>query len=217
MVKKEKEKESEKEKKEGDDWIPKTSIGKKVKNGEITSMEQLIKMNAPIIEPQIVDILIPSLEEKVVDLKKSTRVTRAGRKFTFRAGVLIGDKEQFIGIGTAKDKEKFPAIRKAAKRARLNLVKVRKGCGSWECTCGMAHSVPFKVTGKCASVKVTLKPAPKGTGLVVGENIKDVMEFAGIKDVWSETKGSTGTKLNFVRAAIDALRNTIKMKGVKKE
>ena len=116
-------------------------------------------------------------------------------------------------MGTAKDKEKWPAIKKATNKAKLSLVRVRKGCGSWECTCGMPHSIPFQVKGKCASVRITLKPAPKGVGLVAGDNIKQVLEFVGIKDVWSETRGSTATKLNFVRATIDALSKTTGMKA----
>ncbi|MDD5148300.1 MAG: 30S ribosomal protein S5 [Candidatus ainarchaeum sp.] len=192
-------------------WVPKTGLGKKVQAGEITSMDEIFAKNLPILEPEIVDSLL-ELEEKMVDFKKTTRVTMAGRKFSFRAAVLVGNRNGYVGLGIAKDTEKYPALRKAKRHAKLNLVKVRRGCGSWECTCGLAHSVPFKVNGKCSSVKIALLPAPKGTGLVAGQNIKDVFEFAGITDVWSNTSGSTDTKLNFVSAAIDALGKTTKMK-----
>ena len=192
-------------------WVPKTLLGKKVLAGEVTSMDEILKSNQPVLEPEIVDYLMP-LEEKMIEFKKTTRVVRAGRKFSFRVSVLVGSKNGFVGVGTAKDNEKWPAIKKATRKAKLNLVKVRRGCGSWECTCGIGHSVPFRVTGKTASVKVTFLPAPKGTGLVAGEGAKDVLLFAGVQDVWTKVEGATDTRLNFVKASIDALGKTTKMK-----
>lgn len=201
------------EKRESDveKWVPKTALGKKVLAGEITSLDEIVKGNQPILEPEIIDYFLP-LEEKMIEFRKTTRVVRAGRKFSYRAAVLVGNKNGFVGIGTAKDMERWPALRKASRKAKLGLVKVRRGCGSWECTCGTAHSVPFKVKGKCGSVKVVFLPAPKGTGLVVGDAIKDVLVFAGVNDVWTKVVGATDTNLNFVRAAIDALSKTTKMK-----
>lgn len=203
---------AERKEKELASWVPKTALGKKVLAGEITSMEEIIKNNQPVFEPEIVDYLMP-LEEKMIDFKKTTRVVRAGRKFSFRVSVLVGNKNGFVGIGTAKDNEKWPAVRKATRKAKTNLVKVRTGCGSWECTCGAGHSVPFKVSGKNASVRITFLPAPKGTGLVAGDAVKDVLKFAGIQDVWTKVSGATDTTLNFVKAAIDALSKTTKMKA----
>ncbi len=202
----------DRQKKEEAEWIPKTILGKKVKSGEIASINEAIESKLPVLEPEIIDYLLPDMEEKMVDFKKTTKVRRAGRQFSFRATVLVGDKNQFIGIGTGKHKEKWPAVRKATRKAKLNLIKVRKGCGSWECTCGTGHSIPFKVSGKGGAVRIELIPAPKGTGLVVGDNIKDVFDFVGIKDIWSRTRGSTATKLNFIRATINALSKTTSMK-----
>jgi small subunit ribosomal protein S5 len=164
-----------------------------------------------VLEAQIVDYLMP-LEEKMIEFRKTTRVVRAGRKFSFRVSVLVGNKNGYVGIGTAKDVDKWPALKKATRKAKLNLVKVRRGCGSWECICGTGHSVPFQVQGKNASVKITFLPAPKGTGLVAGEAIKHVLVFAGISDVWTKVSGATDTTLNFVKAAINALEKTNKMK-----
>ena len=195
-----------------EDWIPKTATGKKVKNGEITSIDELIEKNIPILEPEIIDALIPDLEEKMVAFDKTTRVIKSGRSFSFRATVLVGNKNGFIGIGTGKDKERFPAIRKATREAKLSIKKIIRGCGSWECTCNLQHSVPFKTEGKASSVHIVLLPAPKGVGLVVGKAVKEVMELAGIKDVWSYASGATSTKLNSVRASIDALVKTSKVK-----
>lgn len=193
-------------------WAPKTEAGKLVKNGEITSLDELFEKNYKIAEQEIVDMLVPNLAEKMVDFKKTTRVRRAGRQFSFRVSMLVGDRNRYVGLGTAKDKERWPATKKALKNAKLNLLKVKKGCGSWECTCGTKHTVPFKTEGKAASVRVTLLPAPRGTGLVAGDTIKDVLKFVGVEDVWCKTKGSTSTKLNFVTAAIDALSNTNKVR-----
>ncbi|MEM0359807.1 MAG: 30S ribosomal protein S5 [Candidatus Diapherotrites archaeon] len=193
------------------EWIPKTSLGRKVINGEIKSLEEILSSNVPILEPEIVDYLEP-MEEKTIDVQKTARVVRAGRKFSFRVSVLVGNRNGIVGIGTAKDKERWPATRKAARNAKLNLVLVKRGCGSWECPCNTPHSVPFKVEGKNASVRVTLIPAPKGLGLVAGDHIKDVLELAGIKDVWTKTRGATATTLNFARATIDALAATSRVR-----
>lgn len=206
---------NEKEAEKGEalkEWVPRTELGKLVLNGKIKSLEEILLSNRKIMEPEIVDYLEPDMQTKVVDVKKTARVVRAGRKFSFRAAVLIGNKKGIIGIGMAKDREKWPAVRKAEKNAKLNLILVKRGCGSWECGCNEEHSIPFRVTGKCASVRVILIPAPKGVGLVVGNKIRPVMEFAGIKDVWSRTEGNTSTTVNFVRAAIDALRRTLSVK-----
>ncbi len=206
-----KDRREEEKQKELQEWIPKTVLGKEVINGKIKSLEEILSGSTPILEPQIVDYL-ENMEEKMIGVQKTTRVVRAGRKFSFRVTVLVGNKNGIIGVGTAKDKEKWPAAKKAARNAKLNLVTVKRGCGSWECPCNALHSVPFKVEGKNASVRVTLFPAPKGVGLVTGDNIKPVMELAGIKDVWSKTRGATDTTLNFARAAIDALKNTSNVK-----
>lgn len=194
------------------DWVPKTELGKQVLNGKIKSLEELLFSNKRIMEPEIVDYLEPNLESVVVDVRKTARVIRAGRKFSFRVGVVVGNKNGIIGFGTAKDKEKLPAVKKAIDNAKLNLIFVQRGCGSWECGCNEPHSVPFEVTGKCASVRVTLMPAPKGVGLVVGKAIKPVLGLAGIKDVWSRTSGNTSIALNFVGACFDALRRTTMLK-----
>jgi small subunit ribosomal protein S5 len=195
-----------------ENWVPRTTLGKKVKDGTIQSYDDILSQNLKILEQEIVDILIPDLKEMTIEIRKTTKVTRSGRNFRFRVGVIVGDGQGLVGVGNAKDRERFPAVKKAIKNAKLSLVKVRKGCGSWECVCGLGHSVPYTVEGKAASVKVKLIPAPNGTGLVVGDAIKPVMQFVGITDVWSATQGNTGTRLNFVKAAINALSNTAKMK-----
>ncbi|HDM05924.1 MAG TPA: 30S ribosomal protein S5, partial [Candidatus Aenigmarchaeota archaeon] len=87
------------------------------------------------------------------------------------------------------------------------LIKVPRGCGSWECGCGEPHSIPFKTQGKSGSVRVVLMPAPKGVGLVADDESKKILRLAGIKDVWVKTFGNTGMRINLARAVYDALRN----------
>jgi small subunit ribosomal protein S5 len=194
------------------DWAPKTDLGKQVKNGAITTIDEIFSKGYKIREPEIVDSLL-QIAEEVVDTAKTTRVVRAGRKFSFRVTVLVGNKDGYIGVGTGKDVDRFPAINKAKRDAKLNLVKIYRGSGSWEeQPTEDQHSIPFKVTGQSGSVRVNLMPAPKGTGLAVGHNIRKVMEFAGIQNVWGKAKGNSGNTLNFVRAAINALEQTGKVK-----
>jgi len=90
----------------------------------------------------------------------------------------------------------------------VNIIKVHRGCGSWECGCDTDHSIPIEVTGKAGSVRVTLKPAPQGIGLVTGDIPKKVLQLAGIKDVWALNKGRTRTTINYARATFEALRQT---------
>ncbi len=193
-------------------WVPKTSVGKMIQDGEITTMDEFFSRGLKLMEPEIVDILLPNMTDKMVELRKTARITRQGRSFSYRAAVLIGDGESYVGLGTAKDRERFPALTKAMNNAKLSIIKARKGCGSWECRCREHHSVPFKVEGNSSSVRVVLLPAPKGTGLVVGEKIKDVLKFVGIRDAWSKTRGNTGSTLDFVSAAVNALAATSDVK-----
>jgi small subunit ribosomal protein S5 len=88
------------------------------------------------------------------------------------------------------------------------VIKVKRGCGSWECGCDIAHSIPMKVEGTAGSVRVTLKPAPQGIGLVTGEISRKVLELAGIKDAWTFSKGQTRTTINFAKATFNALKAT---------
>ncbi len=193
-----------------ENWNPTTELGKKVKNGEIKDLNEIFDRNLKIMEPEIVDFFIKDIREKLMDTTKTSYVRMAGRKYNYRACVLIGDGSSFLGFGIGKDKDKWTSATKAARLARLNLVRLKKGCGSWECLCGTDHTVPFDVVGKTGSVRITLSPAPLGTGLVATEIVKPVLEFSGIKDVWSRTLGKTSTKINMIQACIDALRKTYK-------
>ena len=191
-----------------EEWKPKTRLGKLVLEGKITSMSQALKSGLPLREVEIVDMLLPDLEDEVIDVNMVQRMTDSGRRTKFRVVVVVGNKNGYVGIGQAKDKEVGMAIRKAVEKAKLNIIEINRGCGSWECGCGLPHSLPFKVTGKCGSVRVTLKPAPRGVGLAVGDVAKVVLRLAGVQDVWGTSKGETRTTINYAKAVYDALRST---------
>lgn len=193
-----------------EEWVPKTRLGWMVKEGRIASIKEIFDSNMIIKEPEIVDYLLPDLKHEVVDVNIVQKQTDAGRLTRFRVMVVVGNFDGYVGIGLGKAKQLRRAIDKAIREAKLNIVPVRRGCGSWECSCHEPHSVPFAVTGKAGSVRIRLIPAPKGTGLVVGDAAKVVLRYAGIQDVWTWTKGETRTTINFVAAAYDALRNTYK-------
>lgn len=197
----------------GYDWVPKTRLGWLVKEGKITSIDQIFAMNLPIKEPEIVDYLLPDLKHEVINVNIVQRQTDAGEVSRFQVVVAVGNEDGYVGVGVGKAKQIREAIEKAIVDAKLNIVPVRRGCGSWDCSCSDPHSVPFKVRGKCGSVVVELLPAPKGVGLVAADVAKVVLRLAGIKDVWTRTYGRTRTTLNFARAVWDALRNTYNFKG----
>lgn len=192
-----------------EDWEPRTRVGRLVKEGRITTIDEIFQQGLPLVEPEIVDMLFgDTLEDDVVDISLVQRQTDAGRKRKFRATVVVGNRNGYVGVGEAKLKEIGPAIKKAIVNAKLNIRPVRRGCGSWECSCGTLHTVPYKVSGKIGSTEVILYPAPRGLGLVVGNIAKTVLELAGIADVWSKTFGETRTTSNFAKATFEALKNS---------
>ncbi len=193
---------------ETEGWIPLTGLGKMVASGQITSIDQVLDSGKPIKEVEIVDAFLPDLVDEVLDISMVQRMTDSGRRVKFRAVVVVGNKNGYIGFGQGKDAQVGNAITKAIKNAKLAIIKVNRGCGSWECGCGLGHSIPVQVTGKAGSVRVTLKPAPQGIGLVTGDIAKKVLGLAGIRDVWGFSSGETRTTINFAKATFNALMQT---------
>ncbi|OYT41429.1 MAG: 30S ribosomal protein S5 [Candidatus Altiarchaeales archaeon ex4484_43] len=193
-------------------WKPKTALGKKVASGAIKNIDELMGYSSPIKEVEIIDTLLPDLDEEIIDVARVQRTTDSGRRMRFRIVAAVGNRNGYVGVGKAKGKEAGPTIRKAIEKAKLNIKRVKRGCGSWECGCGELHSVPFRVVGRCGSVRVVLFPAPKGAGLVSGDIARKILALAGIKDVWVHTEGYTRTSINFAFAVLNALENTNKMK-----
>lgn len=193
------------------EWIPRTSLGRMVQEGKITSLNEVFVEGYKIQESQIVDTLLPNLQQDVLDINLVQKQTDAGEKSRFKALVVVGNYEGFFGLGVGKDKQVRAAIQKAVLDAKINIVPVKRGCGSWECVCGEPHTVPFKVSGQCGSVRIHLFPAPKGLGVVAGDVAKKVIKFVGIKDCWTRAFGSTRTVPSFAYATYDALKNTYRM------
>ncbi|MFX1312860.1 MAG: 30S ribosomal protein S5 [Promethearchaeota archaeon] len=191
-----------------EEWIPKTKLGELVQQGLIT-LDKIFQNNLVVKEKEIIDILLPQLAEDVAIIKMVQQMTASGQRSKFKAVVLVG-ADGFIGIGAAKSREVGPAIRKAIDKAKLSVVPVIRGCGSKECGCGGTHSIPFKINGKCGSVRIQLIPAPAGVGLACADKVKQVLKLCGIEDIWSKTFGDTRTTENLVKATFDALKNAHK-------
>ncbi len=202
-------------------WQPKTVVGMKVKRGEITNIDQILDAGLPILEASIVDALLPNLESDLLGIGQSKgkfgggktsiwrqvqKKTAEGNKPSFAALVVVGNRDGYIGLGYGKARETLPGREKAFRKAKLNMIKVQRGCGSWECGCGGNHSIPCKIVAKCGSVVVEILPAPKGTGLAMEKEAAKILTLAGIKDVYSRTYGQTRTKLNHIKAIFEALR-----------
>jgi small subunit ribosomal protein S5 len=191
-----------------EEWVPKTRLGKMIQEGRITSMDEVFLSGLKISEPQIVDALIPDLQEEVINVNLVQKQTDAGEKSRFKAIVAVGNRDGYIGLGSGKASQVRTAIQKAAATARLNIIPVKRGCGSWECGCGKPHSIPFQVEGKCGGVRVVIVPGPRGLGLVASEVAKVILGLAGVKDLWIRSYGSTRTVPSYAYAIFDGLRKT---------
>ena len=188
-------------------WEPRTRLGAAVMANKIISYEAALASGLPIREVEIVDALIPDLEDEVIDVNMVQRMTDSGRRVRFNVMACVGNRDGYVGLGMAKAKEVATAIRKAITAAKLNLISVQRGNGSWESSPGPGNTIPFKVNGRAASTRVTLMPAAKGKGLVIGQTGKSVLQLAGIEDVLSRTKGQTRTTINYAAATFNALKN----------
>ncbi|MBD3318599.1 30S ribosomal protein S5 [Candidatus Woesearchaeota archaeon] len=202
-------------------WEPKTSLGKKVLQKEITSIDQILDRGERIFEAEIVDRLLPEGKTELLFIgqakgkfgggqkrafKQTQKKTPEGNKPSFNSFAIFGNENGYVGGGYGKSKDTVPAREKAMRNAKLNVFKVRRGCGSWECSCKTPHSIPFAVEGKMGSCIIRLMPAPKGKGLVVEEECQKLLRLAGIKDVWSKAFGQTKQKSNMLKACLIALK-----------
>jgi len=183
-------------------------LGKMIQEGRITSLDEVFIGGLQLRESQIVDALLPDLQEEVINVNLVQKQTDAGEKSRFKAIVAVGNRDGYIGLGSGKASQVRTAIEKAAVDARLKIIPVRRGCGSWECGCGKPHSVPFQIEGKCGGVKIVIIPGPRGLGLVASETAKVILGLAGIKDCWTRSHGSTRTVPSFAYAIFDALKKT---------
>ena len=202
-------------------WIPKTSLGKKVFAGEISNIDEILESGKKISEAEIVDKLVPSLKNEIIliggragkgggvqriPVKITAKMKRSGRRFSMSSFAVVGDENGLIGIGRGSAVEARDAIAKATHKAKLNVMRIKRGCGSWECGCEVTHSIPFKTFGKAGSVRVELLPGPRGLGLVADKETKKILRLAGINDVWVRTFGNTSARINLISATFDALK-----------
>ena len=142
-------------------------------------------------------------EERVVAIDRVSKTVKGGRRIRFSALVVVGDGKGYVGFGTGKANEVPDAIKKALEAAKKNLYKVPMVKGG---------TFPHEIMGKYGAVKVFMRPAPIGTGIVAGGPVRAVLELAGIKNVYSKVYGSR-TPINVVRATINGIEN---MKTVSK-
>ena len=132
--------------------------------------------------------------ERVVDVKRCAKVVKGGRRFSFSALVVVGDREGQVGFSLGKARENADAIRKATEIARRNMIKVTM----------KDRTIPHEVIGRCGASRVMLKPASKGTGVIAGGGARAVLDLAGVRDVLAKSLGSSSA-LNVVKATMDGL------------
>ncbi|ACN98580.1 ribosomal protein S5 [Sulfurihydrogenibium azorense Az-Fu1] len=151
-------------------------------------IEQRIKENP--INPDLLQ-----LEEKVVEIRRTTRVMEGGRRFSFSTLAIVGDKNGHVGFGHGKAREVPPSIAKAIADAKKRLIKVPL----------IEGTIPHDVIGEYDSAVVLLKPARRGTGVVAGGPMRPVLELLGVTDILTKIIGRTTNPNAVVRATFDAL------------
>jgi len=135
-------------------------------------------------------------QERIIDLRRVTRVVAGGKRFSFRATVVVGDLKGKVGLGVAKGLDVAAAVAKARRQAQKNLVSVPLKDG---------RTIPYDIEVKYNTARIRLKPAKPGHGLIAGGGARVVLELAGIKDISAKQLGRTTNKLTNAMAALKAL------------
>lgn len=147
----------------------------------------------------------PEYEQKLLELARVTRVVKGGRRFRFRAVLIIGNRNGKVGVGVAKGVDVSEAVRKAFNSGKKNLIQIKRHNNTIAC--------PAEV--KIGSAKVMIKPAKPGRGIVAGGAVRSVVELAGIRDIVSKSMGSAN-KLSVARATVKALEQVKILSGREK-
>ncbi len=137
----------------------------------------------------------PEYEQKLLDLARVTRVVKGGRRFRFRATLVIGNRKGSVGVGVAKGSDVSDAIQKAFNDAKKNMITITLS----------GNTITHDVQKKLGSAKVLLKPAQEGRGIIAGGAVRSVVDLVGIRDIVSKSLG-TSNKLNVARVTVEALK-----------
>lgn len=138
----------------------------------------------------------PEFDQKLLDLARVTRVVKGGRRFRFRATLVIGDRKGRVGVGVAKGSDVSDAIQKAYNDAKKEMITVKLS----------GNTISHDVNMKLGSAKILLKPAAEGRGVIAGGAVRAVVDLAGVRDIVSKSLG-TSNKLNVARATVAALKS----------
>jgi small subunit ribosomal protein S5 len=141
-------------------------------------------------------------DERVINIDRVARVVKGGRRFRFRALVVVGDKKGKVGIGIAKGADVTTAVAKAVEVAKKNFITVKLYKGT----------LPHEAEAKVGGAKILIKPAAAGTGLIAGGTVRTVLEVAGVSNVLSKSLGSSN-KINTAYATIAALESLVQSKN----
>ena len=151
------------------------------------------------------EIQYEEFEEKIIEIRRTSKVTKGGKNLSFRVVAVVGNKNGKVGLGIGKAREVPEAIRKAISEAKKNVIEVPVINGT----------IPHEVIGRQDASKVLLKPAAPGTGIIAGGTVRAVVELAGIQNILTKALGSTNP-LNLAMATIDGLKELLDPRKVAK-
>lgn len=136
-------------------------------------------------------------EEKVVEVKRVTKVVKGGKKLSFRAVLVIGNEKGHIGVGVGKASDVISAVKKGVANAKKHIIEI---------PLTKYYSIPHPINGISGAAKIILRPSATGSGVIAGGSTRIVLELAGIKNILAKQLGSNNT-LNNARAVLNALKN----------